>query len=522
MSERITRAAIFGFCVAAMLAAGEAAPAAQSPNFGTACAKLSALTAPGIRIVSAADIPAGPFTPPGGAKPLTLPAFCRVEAVASPVADSSIAFEVWMPKADAWTGRFQGVGNGGYTGDIGYAAMASALTRGSAVTSTDAGHTGGDLEFGLGHPEKVVDWSHRAMHVTAEAAKLIVRNHLGKFPTYSYFVGCSSGGHQAVSEAQRYPEDYDGILAGDPAFDRTNQTLGYLAMWLATHDAAGVALIPAAKLPLLTKAAVAACDANDGLADGLIDDPRQCKFDPAALLCTEKTGAACLTRTEVDAARRVYDGARSPTTGEQIYPGWLPGSESFGANAGQSWRQVILDPPSPMRVEVLSYFLFKNPAWDWRSIDWDRDVRFARERLAMLSAVDPDLRPFKARGGKLLMYSGWADPLLPGTDITNYYDDVVKTLGGPPHDFFRLFMVPGMGHCGGGPGPNTFDALAPLEAWVERGSAPASIVASSVVNGVTTRTRPLCPYPQVARWKGAGSTDDAASFACVAPGKTSR
>jgi feruloyl esterase len=359
------------------------------------------------------------------------------------------------------------------------------------------------------------------MHVTTDAAKLIVRNHLARFPTYSYFVGCSSGGHQAMSEVQRYPEDYDGVLAGDPAFDRVNQTFGYLAMWLATHDAAGKSLRPNAKLPLLTKGAVAACDANDGVMDGLIDDPRSCQFNPETLACHGNDTASCLTKTEVDAARKVYAGLRSPQTGALIYPGWLPGSEGFGAPASQGWRQMILDPPSPMRVEVLSYFLFNNPKWDWRTVDFDRDVRAARETIGFMSAVDPDLSRFKNRGGKLVMYSGWADPLLPGVDITNYYDQVTSVMGAP-QDFARLFMVPGMGHCGGGPGTDTFDALTPLEAWVEKGVAPDRITASTAPSRTPSRTRPLCAYPLVARWKKSGSTDDAANFACVVPGSSPR
>jgi len=503
---------------------------AQAPEAGRAtraessCANLTTLTIPQVRVTRATSVAAGPFVPPGASRPLTLPSFCRVEAVTTPVPDSLINFEVWMPTAAAWTGRFQGVGNGGYSGAIGYGAMAEALNHGSAVTSTDIGHSGGELEWGLGHPEKVVDWAYRAMHVTAEAAKLIVRNHMGRFPSYSYFVGCSSGGHQAMSEAQRYPDDYDGILAGDPDFDRINQTLGYLAMWLATHDEAGKPLIPSAKLPLLTRAAVAACDADDGLKDGLIDDPRQCRFDPRVLQCTSASTDSCLTKSELDAARKVYAGLRSPSTGAPIYPGWLPGSEGFGESAGQSWRQMILDPPKPMRVEALGYFVFQNPAWDFRSIDWDRDAEYARARVGYLSAMDSDLRPFKASGGKVIMYSGWADPLLPGIDITNYYDRVVETLGpaNPPQDFARLFMVPGMGHCQGGPGPNTFDALTPLERWVETGAAPDRIIASSVVKGVAARTRPLCPYPQVARWTGSGSSEEAVNFRCVAPGATAR
>ena len=491
---------------------------------GTPCADLAALTIPNVRVTRATAVPAGPFTPPGARTAVTLPAFCRVEAVATPTPDSVINFDVWIPAPAAWTGRFQGVGNGGYSGNIGYGAMAEALTHGSAVTSTDIGHAGGELEWGLGHPEKVIDWSYRAMHVTADAGKLIVRNHLGRFPAYNYFVGCSSGGHQAMSEVQRFPEDYDGVLAGDPDFDRINQTLGYLGMWLATHDASGKSLIPSAKLPVLTRAAVAACDLNDGLKDGLVDDPRQCRFDPKILQCEGADAAGCLTKTELEAVKKVYDGLRSPATGALIYPGWLPGSESFGDSAGQGWRQMILDPPKPSRVEVFSYFLFQNPTWDFRTIDWDRDATYARSRIGHMDAVDTDLRPFKARGGKLIMYEGWADPLLPGADITNYYDKVVQTLGeaNPPQDFVRLFMVPGMGHCGGGPGPNTFDALTPLEHWVEAGVAPNRIVASSVVKGATVRTRPLCAYPQVARWTGSGSTDEASNFSCVAPGGTAR
>ena len=334
-------------------------PAAPAAPAGTSCANLAALTIPNITIKSANPIAAGPFSPTAAATPLTLPAFCRVEATARPTSDSEIKFEVWLPPAEAWNGKFQGVGNGGYSGAIGYTAMATALRRGYAVASTDTGHAGDDMKFGQGHPEKVIDWAYRSVHVMTEASKLIVRNAQGKFAERSYFVGCSSGGHQAMTEAQRYPEDYDGIVAGDPANNRIRQTFAFLHSWIATHDKDGKPIIPPAKLQMMTKALVEACDAIDGLKDGIIDDPRRCQFDPVKLQC--KTGsdeAACLTPAQVEAARKTYDGVKNPRTGEQIFTGWPRGSEGFGEAPGQSWRAYIMDPPEPMRVGFFKYFLF--------------------------------------------------------------------------------------------------------------------------------------------------------------------
>src|SRR5262252_836808 len=285
----------------------------------TTCANLKALTIPNVTIVAAGTQPAGPFTPPGSRNPIMLPEFCRIEGVARPTSDSEIRFEVWIPPAEAWNGKFQGVGNGGYAGSISYPAMTTALQHGYATASTDTGHVGDDLKFGQGHPEKVVDWAYRAIHVTAEVSKLIVRNHTGKFPDHSYFVGCSTGGHQALSEAQRFPDDYDGIVAGSPGYDRIRQIGSYLWAWTATHTKEGAPILPASKLPLLTKSAVAACDSNDGLKDGLIDDPRLCRFDSAALLCKAGDSASCLTAPQVDAVKKVYSDLRNPRTGEQIY-----------------------------------------------------------------------------------------------------------------------------------------------------------------------------------------------------------
>ena len=507
---------------ALLLVLGQATtPAAPA---GTSCANLAALTIPNITIKSSNPIPAGPFAPTSAATPLTLPAFCRVEATARPTSDSDIKFEVWIPPADAWNGKFQGVGNGGYSGAIGYTAMADALRRGYAVASTDTGHAGDDMKFGQGHPEKVIDWAYRSLHVMTEASKLIVRDAQGRFADRAYFVGCSSGGHQALTEAQRYPDDYDGIIAGDPANNRIRQTFAFLHSWVATHDKDGKAIIPQAKLPILTKAAVDACDGIDGLKDGLIDDPRKCQFDPAKLAC--KAGvddATCLTPPQVEAARKTYDGVKNPRTGEQIFTGWPRGSEGFGEAPGQSWRAYIMDPPEPMRVGFFKYFLFHDPNWDFRTIDWERDLAYAEQKMPFMAAVDRDMSAFKKRGGKLLMYTGWSDPVVPPQDTVAYYDAVVKTMGGleKTREFFRFFLAPGMGHCGGGPGPNQFDHLTALEQWVEKGAAPDKLVATHSTNGKVDRTRPLCLYPQVARWKGTGSSDEAANFSCVAEPVTS-
>jgi feruloyl esterase len=510
----------------------------------TGCENLAAMTMPNVSIRSANAVAAGPFTVPGSRQEMTLPAFCRIEAVARPTSDSEIKFEVWIPPADAWNGKFQGVGNGGYSGAIGYAAMAAGIRRGYATASTDTGHAGDDMKFGQGHPEKVIDWAYRSIHVMTEASKLIVRNHTGRFADRSYFVGCSSGGHQALSEAQRFPEDYDGIIAGDPANNRIRQTFGFLYSWAATHNKDGSPIIPPAKLPILTRAAVEACDGLDGLKDGIIDDPRRCNFDPGKLLCKSQstssgqapstgsgpapsTGSAqapgaddsaCLTAPQVEAARKMYEGTKNPRTGELIFAGWPRGSEGFGDSAIQGWRQYVLDPQEPMRVGFFRYFLFHDPNWDYRTVDWDRDLAYAEQKMPYMAAVDRDLSPFKKRGGKLLMYTGWADPVVPPHDTVAYYDAVVKAMGGldRTREFYRFFLAPGMGHCSGGPGPNQFDALTALEHWVEKGVAPDKLIASHTTNGKIDRTRPLCLYPQVARWKGTGSSDEAASFTCVA------
>jgi feruloyl esterase len=423
----------------------------------------------------------------------TLPAFCRVEAVATPVPDSSIEFEVWIP--DAWNGKFQGVGNGGYSGALSYAAMVKALKAGYATASHNTGHPGDGLKFGQGHPEKVVDYAYRAVHVMTENAMLIVYARTGRFASQSYFVGCSAGGHQALSEAQRYPNDYDGIVAGAPASNRIRQTFGFLWSWRALHREDGTPIVTLAKLAQVSQAVTTACDATDGLKDGLIDDPRR---------CTEPDLSKILTAEESDAVRKVWAGAKGAFTG------WPMGSENAG---GQGWGPYLLNPAEPMRADVFRFFLFHDPNWDWRSIDWRSDdwrryLTFADEKIGFLNAIDPNLDAFRQHGGKLLMYAGWADPVVPPQDTVGYFEKVNQKMGSTS-EFLRLFLAPGMGHCGGGVGPNQFDAVEALDQWVTKGAAPAKLVASR-----QGRTRPLCPYPSVARYNGTRSIDDAVNFTC--------
>jgi feruloyl esterase len=473
------------------------------------CANLAAMTMPGTVVTSATAVAAGPFSA-NTSSPREFPAFCRVLALAKPVMDSEIHIEVWLPTAQAWNGKFLGTGNGGYSGDLGYAEMERALKLGYAVAGSDTGHSGGDLKFAIGHPEKMEDWGWRAVHVMTQSAKLIVRSYYARFARQSYFTGCSTGGHQALMEAQRFPEDYDGIVAGDPGNNRVRLNVDFFSAWLATNVTAQPPL-PASKLSMINKAAVAACDAADGIKDGLISSPLTCRFDPATLRCPGADGPECLTDSQVKAVRSVYAGPANPRNGERLVPGWLPGSET-------GWSGYFVGQREPARLDFWRYWVFNDPNWEFRTFDFDADTAYADGRMAFLTAVNPDLAAFQARNGKLLLYHGWADPVSPPEDTVGYLERVQRTSGGEARasTFVRLFMAPGMGHCGGGPGPNSFDALAALDGWVTSNRPPDKMIASHSTNGVVDRTRPLCPYPQVAVWDGKGNTDDAASFACAA------
>ena len=469
------------------------------------------LRLPNTTVTSAQPTAGGQFTPPGARTALRdLPAFCRVALTIKPSADSDIKSEVWLPMT-GWNGKFLQVGNGAWGGSIQYGALADGLRRGYAAASTDTGHTGTDASFAVGHPEKLIDFGYRAVHETAVQGKATVRSLYGSAPRFSYFNGCSGGGRQSFMEAQRFPEDFDAIIAGAPGYNRTDGAFQSLGAMQATHQTPR-SFIPASKYPLIHQAAINACDGNDGLKDGLITDPRSCRFDPAVLACKGGTDAAdCLTAEQVVAAKRIYAPVINPASGEEVFPGLEPGSElHWGAIAGEQ--------PHAMYNDLLRFIVHQDPKWDYRSLDLAKDLERARKADGgVLAATSTDLSAFVKRGGKLLIYHGWEDQNISPRGSVNYYTRLQKAMGAGVSDAVRLFMVPGMGHCSGGDGPDQFDAIAALEQWREHAKAPDQILASKVVDGRVTRTRPLCPYPQVARYKGTGSIDKAENFACQAP-----
>ena len=485
--------------------------ALAAPAYSASCESLAALSLPAAKITVAQLVSAGAFSPPAGGRAgayKSVPEFCRVAAMLTPSTDSDIKIEVWLPAA-GWNRKFQAVGNGGWAGVISYAAMAEAVKAGYATASTDTGHSTSGGSFALGHPEKLIDFSWRSEHEMAVKAKAIIQAFYGNAPRRSYWNGCSTGGRQALKEAQMFPEDFDGIIAGAPG----NRTA--MALWIAhalLKDPASY--IPPAKYPLIHKAVLEACDATDGLKDGLIEDPTRCKFDPGVLLCKNADGPDCLTAPQVEAARKVYMSGRNPRTGKELFGSLAPGSELGWAVMGGG--------PEPYAaiVDQLKYVVFQDPAWDWRTFDFTRDnARFERPENLIMNATDPNLGKFVARGGKLLLYHGWNDQNVSPYNTVKYFQGVQDTLEGAPKtgNNIRLFMVPGMAHCGGGEGPNVFDKVGTLDRWVEDGKAPDSITASHSTNGKVDRTRPLCPYPQVAKYKGTGSIDDAANFVCRLP-----
>ena len=480
---------------------------AQTPSVSAAaCERLAAsLALPNSTVTSAVAVAAGQFTPPGGGAAAAqaaanLPAFCRVALTIAPSSDSDIKSEIWLPLS-GWNGKFLQVGNGGWGGSIQYTALADPLRRGYAAASTDTGHVGPSASFAIGHPEKLIDFGYRSVHETAVQGKATVAALYGTAPRLSYFTGCSGGGRQSFMEAQRFPEDFDGIIAGAPGFNRTDGLFQSIAAMQATHrDPAS--FIPASKYSMLHEAALSACDAGDGLKDGLISDPTRCQFDPAVVACTGADASSCLTPAQVEAARTIYAPVVDPRTGEEVFAGLEPGSElHWGAIAGER--------PHPMYDDLAKFLVFEDPDWDFLTLDIGAHLEHARRvDNGILAATSTELAPFVDRGGKLLLYHGWEDQNISPRMTVGYYTDVQKAVGAEQvADAVRLFMVPGMGHCSGGDGPDSFDMLAALERWREQGEAPARILASQVTDGRVTRTRPLCPYPQVAKYKGTGSSD---------------
>jgi Tannase and feruloyl esterase len=483
-----------------------------------ACESLSSVALPNTSITVAQMVPAGEFTQPGTGPAAVqqfsrLPAFCRVAATLRPSPDSDIKIEVWLP-APAWNGRFLAVGNGGWAGSISYGALASALQEGYATASTDTGHTGGTGSFAIGHREKVVDFAYRAVHEMAVKSKAIIAAFYDRAPRLSYWTGCSTGGRQGLMEAQRYPEDFDGIIAGAPANNQTQ-----LCAWRIAVEAKilqePASVVPRAKIAVVNRAVLAACDALDGVTDGFLTNPHQCHFDPATLLCRSGDNDNCLTAPQVAAVKMGYAPAKKKT-GELIYPGLVPGGE-------MGWAMLTGANPEPGAIDVgmFRYVAHEDPAWDWRTFDLDRDTALVDEKAGFIDATNPDLSAFRARGGKLLIYHGWNDGGSGGAispeNSVNYYSSVLARMGTQQENWLRLFMVPGMTHCGGGPGPNQVNWVAALERWRESGIPPDQLIASRVNDNRVDMTRPICPYPRVAQYQGVGSTNDAANFACTVP-----
>ncbi len=534
---RLAPALGYSVVVTCLLLAASASAVADD-----SCGKLMVLTVSGAKITYAQPVAAGAFAGPPSVftgRDLTtfykgVPAFCRVVAVAKPTEDSEIKLEVWLP-VTGWNGKLQGIGNGGFAGLIDYMQLGWAVTKGYAATATNAGHEGTpiDATWALGHPEKVVDFGHRGIHEMTRVAKETVHAYYGKAQQRSYFAGCSDGGREALMEAQRYPADYDGILAGAPANYWT--PLLATAVWdtqALTLDKAS--FIPPAKIPAISAAVLEACDGLDGLHDGILNDPRQCHFDPATMQC--KAGEdtdKCLTAPQAATLKKIYAGPHD-AHGHEVFPGYLPGAED-GPGGWGLWITGPAPTKSLMAFFGLGYFsnmVYEDSGWDYKTFTLEGGLKTAKEKTASaLDAIDANLKPFEARGGKLILYHGWDDPAIPSINTVNYYQSVIVKMGQRDADsFVRLYMIPGMQHCDNGPGADSFGQVgqltfddpqhsvdAALEQWVEKGTAPATIIASKYGaddQHHTKMTRPLCAYPQAAKYKGSGDSNDAASFTC--------
>ena len=528
---------ILAACGSALLALLVAEPA-----MARACSDLATVTLPDLEVTSATLQPAGPMTLPAEFGPATtaeLPSFCRVQGVLRPTADSHIAFEVWLPAED-WDGRFQGVGNGGFAGSIPLAGLASALRSGHAAAGSDTGHNPGgtDATWARGHPEKVVDFGWRAVHLTALAGKALAAAYYGTAPRKSYFVACSNGGRQGLMEAQRFPDDYDGIIAGAPAYRWTGLFTGFVwnAQWLSRPGG----WISASKTPAIATAVLKQCDKVDGLADGLIGDPRQCRFDPAVLRCTAGETDSCLTDPQIASLRAIYEGPRKPD-GTETYFGFPPGGEVAPASPG--WDMWIFGAGPGASIQnafgsnFIKYVYEASDDWTPAMFDFGRDFDLVEAMTAAtLNATDPDLSRFAARGGKLILYHGWSDAAIPAQGTIAYRDQVVQEMGADnAASFLRTFMAPGMHHCAGGVGPSEFGQGGPspenddpatsltaaLQAWVERGRVPEQVIARQMPTPGATQDGPvrtglLCAYPAQAVLKPGSDPFRAESYVCRA------
>ncbi|HEY0624588.1 tannase/feruloyl esterase family alpha/beta hydrolase [Sphingomonas sp.] len=507
-------------------AAQTPAPAAQ----GTSCTVLTGRALANGKIEAATPFAMGTTVDTGPGMP-GLPAgapFCRVQAVMTPVPGSSIKVEVWLPERAAWNGKLMGAGNGGFGANLGIPAllMRGAVARGYAAVGSDMGHFGKsdvDGSWALNAPEKIKDYGWRANHIAAQVAKQVIAAYYPAPLAASYFHGCSDGGRQALMEAQRFPDDYDAIIAGAPAIPWTRMASAFASnAQVLRQPGAGLG---SAQLKLLQTASLAKCDKLDGVADRVIENPRQCRFDPAELQCKPGTTGECLTPAQVAAARHLYQGPKGPD-GKSFYRGFAPGAEGEHGTWGM-WLTAADSQHAKFSGEFFRYFVHGDVDWPASRFNLASDYALAKARVGKeLDIESADLKAFFRRGGKLLMYHGWQDAAIPPENTIDYYERVAERP--EAHGRIRLFMAPGMSHCLAGPGPNVFDALGTLDAWHRGGPTPERIVATKFDNDLfgylgfpakAQRTRPLCAWPKVARWDGKGSTDDAASFACEVPGK---
>jgi feruloyl esterase len=524
------RARRLGASIICFLIAASSASRAEVPSAGKSytpvqsCAELAKHVMPHAAITAAESVAAGDYHAPAGmrfpnspglsvvGKPSIAPnpAFCRIAATLKPSNDSDIKIEVWLPQSN-WNGKFLGVANFGVAGSLMYDGMQTGLAEGYATASTDTGHdnspgsAGG--RFALGHPEKLIDYAYRATHAMTVDAKSLIKAFYGSGPVYSYMVGCSLGGLEGLIEAKRYPADYNGIVSGAPP----NPIINFNAVqlwptWLINQDPKR--MIPKEKYAMLHQAALKACGSPVGLKQGLVEAPDQCQFDPVVLQCKADDAPDCLTAPQVYLMQQIYAGAVNPRTKEKIFPGPARGAELEMPNmAGTN--------PQPLALGMFQYMALQNPDWSLKDMDFDKAVSEATEKIGPLMHVDANLKPFFDHGGKLLLYVGWED-YHNAVQLMDYYKQVVKNSGtDPQHAAVQLFPVPGMGHCGGGPGCDAFDKLGIIDRWVDDGTAPERIVASRYVDGKVVRTRPLCAYPALAVYNGTGDTENETSFKCV-------
>jgi hypothetical protein len=522
-----------GTAVLTAAMASSSASAQGTPPPEARCAALSQTSLAGAKVASAVVNPEKTAMADAKLRPYTvrvMPSFCRVKVIDKPSADSEIDTEIWLPLTD-WDGRIRGIGNGGFAGEIDYESMAAGVKQGAVAVATDTGHIGGGPAFALGHPEKVKDFGWRAIHDMTVQAKALAATFYAKPVDHAYFVACSDGGREALMEAQRFPTDYDGILAGAPAYNWTG-LLSAGAVNVSRMQSSAAANLPPQKLPAITAAVNASCDAKDGVSDGILNDPTKCGFDPATLACKGVETDSCLIPEQVKSLKEIYSGKKLKN-GEVVFPGYSPGAEA----AAGSWAVWTLGPQSLLNFFTVGYFSdFVHEQADWKmsSFDFDKDYALALQKTASaLNATDTNLKPFAARGGKLVIYHGWNDPAIPALSSVVYYDGLVGAMGQKDVDkAVRLYVGPGMLHCDGGPGATIFgeyngvrgdaqhDVLTALEGWVEGGTAPGDLIASKFVDDDSSKgigmTRPVCVYPKVVTYVS-GDPKSAASFTCKAP-----